>query len=266
MASIAHNGQQIFFQDSGGDGPPVLFLHGFLMNGDMFDPQVEALSPAYRCIRMDSRAFGRTVWDGAQFSLYDTVSDAVAVLDALGIASAVIVGMSMGGYAALRMALRHPERVQALVLIGTRHSTDPGPVQAQYIEAREVWRNNGAVPPLVQGLMTAIIGPQEQNAAQWAAWTPRWEAVSGQAYAAASTSLLERDELSDEAIQGITVPSIVFHGAEDIGIPPECGEALHRLLPNSADLVKVPGAGHSVNLTHPDAVNPPLRAFLDRLT
>ncbi|MFW6084103.1 MAG: alpha/beta fold hydrolase, partial [Gemmatimonadota bacterium] len=102
------NGQGIHYEDSGGDGPAVLFLHGFLMDRRMFDPQVEALSGAFRCVRFDARAFGDTEWDGKPFGLYDTAADGVGLLDELGIDSAVWVGHSQGGYAALRAALGHP--------------------------------------------------------------------------------------------------------------------------------------------------------------
>ncbi|MEL6347650.1 MAG: alpha/beta hydrolase [Myxococcota bacterium] len=265
MPEIEANGQSLHVQDSGGDGPPIVFLHGFLMDGDMFDPQVAVLSPSCRCIRIDSRASGRTVWDGQPFSLYDTVSDVVAVLDALEIDAAVVVGMSMGGYTALRLALRHPERLRGVVLIGTRHSADPEAVHGQYIEAREVWKAHGAVDQLAQGLMTAIIGPQDQNAALWDTWMPKWKQYPGASYAAATNALLERDDLPDDAIRGITLPALVVHGVEDLGVPLASGEALAALLPGCETIVRVAGASHSVNLTHPEAVNPPLQAFLASL-
>src|SRR5436853_2615570 len=117
---IAHvNGQGLYFEDSGGPGPAVVFMHGFLMDQTMFDPQVAALAPSYRCVRFDARGFGQTEWDGRPFSLYDTVEDCIALMDHLGIERAAIVGMSQGGYAALRLALRHPEWVKALVLMST---------------------------------------------------------------------------------------------------------------------------------------------------
>jgi hypothetical protein len=69
------NGQRLFFEDSGGDGPAVLLSHGFLMDSTMFDPQVEALAPEFRCIRWDERAFGRTEFDGKPFTYWDSAAD-----------------------------------------------------------------------------------------------------------------------------------------------------------------------------------------------
>jgi pimeloyl-ACP methyl ester carboxylesterase len=262
--SIAHvDGQRIYYEDSGGDGPPVLFLHGFLMDRRMFDPQVDALADAFRCVRFDARAFGDTAWDGEPFSLYDTAADGAALLDELRLEAAVWVGHSQGGYAALRAALRHPARVRALVLIDTRAGVDEEPVREAYRQTLETWRENGPVAPLVEGLMTGILGPENAVPALRETWRPRWEAISGERIHHAMNNLLDRDDLAGR-LDEIEQPALVIHGEADEGIPLACGEELARELPASEDLVVVPDAWHTPNLTRPDVVNPPLRAFLER--
>lgn len=256
------NGQNLHFEDSGGDGPAVLLMHGFLMDLTMFDPQVEALAPGYRCVRFDSRGFGETGWDGKPFTLYDTVSDAVGLLDQLGIGTAHVVGMSMGGYAALRLALRHPDRLDRLVLIGSRHRADPPEGQAQYREAAAVWSTAGPVDPLAEGLMTAIIGPRESHAALWDVWMPKWKAFPGANYVAGSDSLVDRDDLTDDDLRRITRPTLLVHGEQDFGVPIENAEAAAAVLPDCRGLVRVQDGAHSVNLTHPEVVNPAIQEFL----
>lgn len=257
------DGQGIHYEDSGGNGPPVLFLHGFLMDRRMFDPQVEALSGAFRCVRFDARAFGDTEWDGQPFSLYDTADDGVALLDELGLESAVWVGHSQGGYAALRAALRHPSRVRALVLVDTRAGVDEPEVREAYREVRDTWRKQGPVAPLVDGLMTGILGPPDAVSDLRKAWRPRWEAVSGERIHHAMNNLLDRDDLTDR-LDRIEQPAIVIHGELDEGIPLTCGETLARELPGCEELVVVPDAWHTPNLTRPELVNQPLRGFLER--
>lgn len=257
------DGQGIYYEDSGGGGPAVLFLHGFLMDRRMFDPQVAALSDSFRCVRFDARAFGDTEWDGRPFDLYDTAADGVGLLDELGIESAVWVGHSQGGYAALRAALRHPTRVRALVLIDTRAGVDEPEVREAYREVRDTWRENGPVAPLVDGLMTGIIGPPDAVPNLRDRWRPRWEAISGERIHHAMNNLLERDDLTGRLDQ-IGQPAIVFHGELDDGIPLACGKALERGLPGCEQLVVVPDAWHTPNLTRPELVNPPLRDFLER--
>ena len=113
------NGQSINYVDSGGDGPAIIWSHGFLMDHTMFDAQVEALSGDYRCIAWDERGFGATPAT-APFTYWDMADDAVALLDHLGVDQAVFAGMSQGGFISLRAALAHPDRVRGLVLIDTQ--------------------------------------------------------------------------------------------------------------------------------------------------
>jgi pimeloyl-ACP methyl ester carboxylesterase len=84
------NGQHVYFQDSGGDGAAVIFSHGFLMDHEMFDPQVEALSGEFRCITWDERGFGQTDAAGP-FSYWDSADDALALLSHLGVQKAFFV-------------------------------------------------------------------------------------------------------------------------------------------------------------------------------
>lgn len=258
------NGQGLYFEDSGGAGPALLFLHGFLMDQAMFDPQVAALAPHYRCVRFDARAFGQTQWDGQPFTLYDTAADCVGLMDHLGIQQATIVGMSQGGYAALRIALRYPERVKALVLMSTRSAADEEEVKGQYDGMRDTWTSVGPVPPLVEGVMTLIIGPKAETADLWAVWTPKWQARTGEQMFHAMNNLLYRDDLTDAQVGQITVPALVTHGDADIGVPIVLGEQLVQALPNCKGFVRIPGAAHAANLTHPQVINPPLLAFLQQ--
>ena len=101
------NDQHIYFEDSGGEGPVVIFSHGFLMDHEMFESQVAALAGEFRCITWDERGFGNTAARGA-FTYWDSADDALALLDSLGVEQAFFVGMSQGGFIALRAALRSP--------------------------------------------------------------------------------------------------------------------------------------------------------------
>jgi pimeloyl-ACP methyl ester carboxylesterase len=78
---------------------------------------------------------------------------------------------------------------------------------------------------------------------------------------AAMNNLIDRDDIQAR-LGDIHCPALVFHGTDDTGIPPSEGELLHKTLPGSKRLVLVPGAAHAANLTHPEAVNPPLVEFL----
>jgi len=91
------NGIEITYTDSGGEGPAVVFSHGYLMDHSMFDRQVTALAPQYRVITWDQRGHGGTRATGA-FTYWDSAADVLALLDHLGVERAVLAGMSQGGF------------------------------------------------------------------------------------------------------------------------------------------------------------------------
>lgn len=89
MAFAEVNGQRIRFDDSGGDGSPVILSHGFLMDREMFAPQVDALAPAFRVITWDERGFGETQFDGQPFTYWDSARDCLGLLDYLVVRLAI---------------------------------------------------------------------------------------------------------------------------------------------------------------------------------
>ncbi len=137
------NGQKIYFEDTGGDGPPVILAHGFLMDHEMFAPQVAALRDEYRVITWDERGFGLTEYDGLPFSYWDSAADCVGLLDHLGIDRAVVGGMSQGGFLSLRVALSAPERVRGLILLDTQAGVDDAETKAANDAMNHVWLTEG---------------------------------------------------------------------------------------------------------------------------
>ena len=90
MPNASINGQQIYYEDTGGSGPAVILAHGFLMDHEMFAPQVATLRDNYRVITWDERGFGNTEFDGRPFSYWDSASDCLGLMDQLGVDRAVV--------------------------------------------------------------------------------------------------------------------------------------------------------------------------------
>ena len=138
------NGQNLYFEDSGGNGPAIVFSHGLLMDSSMFAPQVAALKSRYRCITWDERGHGQTAGaECAPFSYYDSANDLAALLAHLGVKQAVLAGMSQGGYLSLRCALTHPDIVRALVLIDTQAMPEDPALMPGHQALVEDWVTNG---------------------------------------------------------------------------------------------------------------------------
>ena len=144
------NGQRLRFDDSGGDGPAVVLSHGFLMDREMFEPQVKALAPEHRVITWDERGFGETEFDGQPFTYWDSARDCLGLLDHLGLDDAVLGGMSQGGFLSMRAALLAPERVRALVLIDTQAGPEDPERLPTYRQMQQTWLEAGLVDELTQ--------------------------------------------------------------------------------------------------------------------
>ena len=136
MPKLDRDGVAIQYEVSG-EGPALLLTHGYSATGEMWRGQVEAFSGHYRVIRWDMRGHGRSDYpdDPAAYSEAATVGDMAALLDAVGAETAIVGGLSLGGYMSLAFHLAHPERVRALLII----DTGPG---YKNDEARAGWNAN----------------------------------------------------------------------------------------------------------------------------
>ncbi|HSY38040.1 MAG TPA: alpha/beta hydrolase [Polyangia bacterium] len=254
------NGQRIRFEDSGGDGPPVILSHGFLMDREMFAPQVRALHPEFRVITWDERGFGETEFDGEPFTYWDSARDCLGLLDHLGIEQAVLGGMSQGGFLSMRAALLAPDRVRALVLIDTQSGTEDPERLPAYRQMQETWLQVGPVDELAQAVSGLIIGDPVLSET----WIAKWHKLPRETMKAPCDCLFEREDLTDR-VSEITCPAIVFHGTADMSIEVDEAQALSERLPGSTGVVLIEGGPHASNLTHPEQVNAPLLAFLRSL-
>jgi 3-oxoadipate enol-lactonase len=252
------NGQHLYFTDTGGDGPVVVMSHGNLMNRQMWAPQVEALRGMFRCVVWDERLHGRTKDDGAAHTYWDSADDLIGLLDHLAVERACLVGHSQGGFLSLRAALRAPDRVRALALIDTAAVAWPQEALAQMGGISDGFRTGGpaAVAPV---LLDMLLGKPEIHAE----WLRAWEEQPRERLADAVGVLMGVDDISGRLAE-ITHPALIVHGEADQPVPLPLGRMLHDRLPGASDLIVVAGAGHTPNLTHPEEVNGPLRAFLHR--
>lgn len=263
MATVTTaDGTTIRYEDSGGDGPAILFSHGFMMDHTMFDAQVEAFASGYRCIRWDERGFGDTPANG-DFSYWDSADDAVAVLDACGVDQAVFVGMSQGGFLSIRATLAHPDRVRALFLIDSCADTDDAETIEGYHGMLAGFTSGDA--PTVQAVADGVAGLILGDEALAAEWVPRWIAhLDKSDLNVAGTTLLSRDDVQPRAGE-IACPVMAVHGSDDQAITLDRSQAFVDAVQDGRGVVVVDGAAHAPNMTHPAIVNEALSRFLGSL-
>ena len=184
-------GATVGITDSGGDGPVVVFSHGLLMNHTMFSPQVAALRDDYRVVTWDQRGHGAAEHEGT-WTYWDSADDLIAILDHLGVGTAVLAGMSQGGYLSLRAALRYPDRVRALVLMDTQALPEHDDLLPLYRELARSWLADGADPATLEYVATVILGPGADSHA----WKAQWSSMNPARAPQVVHPLVEREDLS----------------------------------------------------------------------
>jgi pimeloyl-ACP methyl ester carboxylesterase len=252
-----------------GDGPPLLFIHEFAGDHRSWQPQVDHFRARYRCITYAARGFPPSDVPGdlAAYSQDHAAADAVAVLDGLGVDRAHVVGLSMGGFAALHLALRHPQRTLSIVVGGTGYGAAP--------DAREQFRGEcQAIADAIRSVGMAAfaeryaVGParvqlQNKNPAAWRTFAAQLAEHSDEGAALTMLGVQrERPSLYDltDDLGRLGVPALILVGDEDDG----CHEAslmLKRTIP-TAGLAVLPQTGHTANLEDPAAFNRAVDDFL----
>jgi pimeloyl-ACP methyl ester carboxylesterase len=251
------NGTTIHFEDTGGDNPAVVLSHGFLMDHSMFNAQVEALRATHRVVTWDERGFGATRAVG-DFTYWDSARDVLSLMDHLAIDSAVVGGMSQGGFISLRVALTAPERVRGLILLDTQAGTEDPSTIEPYNALHQAWIEHGsvAVQDVIAGL---ILGPGD-----WPEWFAKWAVIAPDQFSPAFRCLMHRDDVTDR-LGDIVAPALIVHGTADAAIPLAKAEVLRDRLGGPTTLVAVEGGPHAANITHADEVNAAILRFLTGL-
>lgn len=226
----------------------------------MFEPQWSALAQRARFIVPDLRGFGGSSVPAGPSEMGAMADDVLALLDHLGIASAVVGGVSMGGYVSLALLRNDPGRVRALVLADTQTSSDDAQGRAvREATAREVLaKGSTALLPLLDRLLGASATPELR------ARVSRWmTAGSPQGQAAALRGMALRPDARD-ILARFGGPVLVVVGTDDVITPPAKARAMAELVPG-AELVEISGAGHLANLEQPAAFDAALGRFLQRV-
>jgi pimeloyl-ACP methyl ester carboxylesterase len=255
------NGQWIHYEDTGGSRLPIVLAHGLLMDHEMFDPQPEALGSRWRIVTWDARCHGETETTDDPFTYWDLAEDLKGLLDHLGIARAVIGGMSQGGFVALRFALKYPERVAALILLSTQAGTEDPDKVASYESMLDVWEADGVSDQMAQMIAAIILGDESPGRE---AWIAKWRRMPRSLLRPAFKALVSREDIHDR-LGEIMAPALVIHGTADAAIDLEKAQRLCSELPNSRPLITIEGGGHACNLTHPDLVNLAVQRYLAEL-
>lgn len=254
------NGVDLHWLEAG-SGDPVLFLHGFPFDARMWSGQLSTLPGGWRGIAPDLRGFGESGGAGEPLTLDLLAADVAALLDALETGTAVVCGLSMGGYVAFALWRRRPELFRALVLADTRAEGDDEEGRrnrARLAETVAAEGSGAAVDAMLPKLLAMTARPEAIERVETMIRSTPPETII-----AALTALAERPD-STPLLGEVTVPTLVIAGAEDAMTGPETARALAAAI-SGARLEIIPGAGHLPNLERPEAFDRVLGGFLRSL-
>ncbi len=263
MPKIQVNGAEIYYEEYGVGPETIVFSHGLLWSGRMFDDQVNTLKDRYRCITFDHRGQGQSEVTKTGYDMDTLSEDAAALIEALECAPCHFLGLSMGGFVAMRLAIRRPELLKSLMLLETTADPEPEENIGRYRLLNFIarWFGLGLVANRVMPIM---FGQKFLNdpkrATQKAEWRQHMINNHRIGITRAVKGVIERGGVYDQLDQ-ITSPTLIIIGDQDVATVPAKSERMQARIPG-ADLVIIPGAGHTSSVEEPEAVNAALEEFL----
>ncbi len=259
MPTIRANNISQYYELSG-SGQPLVFIHGLGSSTHDWEYQVPEFSQAYHVLTFDLRGHGRSDKPDGPYQMSLFAADLAGLLAALGLGTAHIVGISLGGAVAFQFALDYPALVKTLTIVNSGPSLGGTPEQAR----QEIERRVGIVQQLGMRAMGQALAPalfpKPDQAALRETFVERWAENDPRAYIEATRSMLGWDVT--DRLGSIACPTLIIAADQDY-TPVAAKEAYVRRLPQ-AQLVVIPDAHHATPLELPDKFNAALMGFLGR--
>lgn len=241
------------------DGPAVVLSNSLGSTHRMWDAQLADLERHFRVVRYDTRGHGGSPVPDGPYLIDDLADDLVALLDRLGIATAHLVGLSLGGMTVMRVAIRNPERVQRLALLCTGAQLPPA----------SAWTDRAATVRAQGSAAVAAVVVQRWFTPAYLAAHPDVRsaheqmvtATPAEGYAACCEAIAELD--LREQLSTITAPTLAVAGADDPATPPAKLEEIVAGIPGSR-LLTVPHAAHLANAEQPAIITAALIEHLEQ--
>lgn len=263
MPQIEVNGARLHYEEQGAGPETIVFAHGLLYSGRMFEAQVQALKERYRCITFDFRGQGQSEVTRSGYDMETLAGDAAALIEKLGCAPCHFAGLSMGGFVGMRLAIRRPELLKSLTLMETSADPEPPENVGRYRLLAWVARlfGLGLVSGQVMPIMVGRKMLQDQARRQeLETWRRRILANDRAGIMRAVMGVITRKGVYEE-LEWIKLPTLIIVGDQDVATVPAKSERMQGRIRGSK-LVVIPGAGHSSTIEEPAAVTAAMREFL----
>jgi pimeloyl-ACP methyl ester carboxylesterase len=259
---VVHTGGLEIAYERAGNGPPLVFVHGAAEDSRVWQPQLSAFADEFTVVAWDEPGAGQSSDVPADFGLPDYANRLAALIEAVALGPANVVGLSWGGTLAQELYRHRPDLVATLILVDTyagwKGSLSPDEVQARVEGVRRMLAApSDAFDPTLPGLFAAEPPPEFVPLLADMTADVRPESLRTELRV-----LAEADQR--DLLPRITVPTLLIWGEHDVRSPLSVARQFEDAIPE-AQLVVIPGAGHLSNLERPGEFNEAVRDFL-RLT
>ncbi|MGE0803157.1 MAG: alpha/beta fold hydrolase [Lautropia sp.] len=254
MATARINGIDLHYELHG-SGPALVLVHGALGNRLGWWQQVPALSRRFTCVLVDQRGFGASAEAAGGPGMQAFPDDLLALLDALGLERAALLGQSLGGWTCLAAALRRPERVSALILADT-HARIADPDAAELRRRRQ---ERGEIPDSLR--LRALAPDFPERHPELTHLYFQIEALNPPRPPDYFSGYFGPGIIEPRQLATLAIPTLFVVGEQDVGTPPAVVRLLARHLPD-ARVAEISQAGHSAYFERADAFNRAVLAFL----
>jgi 3-oxoadipate enol-lactonase len=246
------------------NAPPIVLLHGLLLDGHMWDGQVSSLSQRFRVIVPDFPGHGESPDAPKGYTLLQQAADIGRLLDTLGLHDAVFAGFSMGGMTAMQFAVSTPSRVRALALVNTSADAESAKARARFSALALSARIFGVQPWLRKRALEVMFGPtfrrEHPDVVAW--WDERLGRTSGPRAWRSVQLVVSRPAVP--RLESIRVPTLVVAADEDIATPPFRGRRIADAL-SDVSFQLIPRCGHCSPIEQPELVSRLLDKFCERV-
>jgi pimeloyl-ACP methyl ester carboxylesterase len=261
MPTIKSDDAEIYYEVQG-NGPPVVLLHAFPANHELWIPATQALTSRYRVILPDLRAHGNSEAGDGPATMEKHAADLIHVLDDADVGRAAFAGVSIGGYVLFEFWRRSRGRVASLALIDTKAQPDSDQARAVRLQSAADVLEKG-VEPFVDSMVPKLLGETTRRTRPDVVEGARKQMLkmSPQDINLVQRGMAERLD-SVPTLKTINVPTLVLVGDEDMVSPAADADFMRQTIPN-AQLKVIPRAGHYAVWEQPSDAGRVLRQFLD---
>lgn len=259
------NGTKIYYTEGGNPAATsVVFIHGFPFSSAIWTDQLKMLDRDFHHVAYDFRGLGNSDLGDGQYTLEGHVDDLIAMLDYLEIDQVIVVGLSMGGYIALRALERNPERFLGVVLCDTQSKADDNVAKIKRAAGAKAVKQDGAAA-FAEGFVGAVFTKTSIQDDVPAVGLIK-DLISANDPRAIAGNLIAMAGRTDttESLRNISIPTLILVGEEDALTTPETARFMHEQIRGS-ELQVVPGAAHMSNLENPEFFNARLLEFLEKI-